>query len=150
MVPALSSRVLGVIGVRRTAGWTFSQIFEALILTDDKVIVMRTAEGGYFGWGVGNVISAWYRAGDQEEQLARVSSEELLSLINENDYEIPYSRIKKVELKKFGLGAFITIVTDEKKEKWAARGIPSKKKARFEDFENILLPIFADKLSVSK
>ena len=146
----MSSRVLGIIAVQRTAGWTVSQIFEALILTDDKVIVMRTAEGGYFGWGLGNILSAWYRAGDQEEQLARVSSEELLSLINENDYEIPYSRIKKVELKKFGLGAFITIVTDEKKEKWAARGIPGQKHPRIGDFEKILQPIFADRLSVSK
>jgi hypothetical protein len=145
----MSEQVLGIIGVRRTGGWTVSQIFEALYLTDERVIVVRTAKGGAFGWGVGNVIAAWYRAGAQEEKLAGLSPEQLLNAY-ENNYDIPYSRIKKVELKKFGLGAFINIVTDEKKYQWATRGIPGHKHPRIEDFEKILVPVFGDKLSVSK
>ena len=145
----MGQRVLGVIGVHRTGGWTVSQIFEALILTDDRVIVVRTAKGGEFGWGVGNVISAWYKAGAQEEKLAGLSPEELQNA-DEDNYNIPYSRIKKVELKKFGLGAFVNIITDDKKYKWAARGIPGQKHPRIGDFEKILQPIFADRLSVTK
>ena len=145
----MSGRILGIIGVRRTGGWTVSQIFEALYLTDDRVIVVRTAKGGEFGWGVGNVIAAWYKAGAQEEKLASFSAEELLNA-DENTYDIPYSRIEKVELKKFGLGAFINIITDEKEYKWAARGIPGNKNPRIEDFEKILQPVFAGKLLVKK
>lgn len=119
----MNNQVLGIIGVQRTGDWTFSQIFEALYLTGDKVIVVRTAKGGAFGWGVGNAIAAWYRAGAQEEKLADLSPEELLNA-DENNYDIPYSRIRRVELKKFGWGAFINIITDETEYKWSARGIP--------------------------
>ena len=145
----MSERVLGIIGVGRLEGWTRRHIFEALYLTDEKVIVVRTAEGGAFGWGAGDVVAAWYRARAEEEALAGLSGENLLST-DENNYDIPYSRIKKVELKKFGWGAFINIITDEKKYKWGTRGIPGHKHPRTEDFEKILMPVFGDKLSVSK
>jgi hypothetical protein len=140
---------MGVIGVRRTGGWSFSQIFETLILMDDRAIVVRTAEGGAFGWGAGNAISAWHKSGEQEKQLAEVSPQEILRS-NVNNYEIAYSSVKNVQLKKFGLGVSIRIVTDEKEYKWSARGIPGKKNWKIEDFENILQPIFADRLSVMK
>jgi hypothetical protein len=145
----IMNEVLGIIGVRRTGGWTVSQIFEALCLMDDKVIVTRTAKGGAFGWGVGDAIAAWYKADSQEQKLESVTAEQLLKA-NENNYDIPYSKIKKVELKKFGLGAFINIITDEKKYRWAARGIPGFKHPRIEDFEKILRPVFGDRLTVSK
>jgi hypothetical protein len=143
------NEVLGIIGVHRTGGWTASQIFEALCLTDNRVIVARTAKGGTFGWGAGNAIAAWYKAGSQEQKLDSLSAEQLLKA-NENNYDISYSKIKEVELKKFGLGAFINITTDEKKYRWTARGIPGLKRPRIEDFEKILRPVFGDRLTVSK
>lgn len=141
--------VLGIVGVRRTGGWTGSQIFEALCLTNGRIIVARTAKGGAFGWGVGDAAAAWYKAGSMEQKLDNLSAQQLLK-DNENNYDIPYSKIKKVELKKFGLGAFINIITDEKKYQWAARGIPGYKHPRIDDFKKILLPFFGEKLAVSK
>jgi hypothetical protein len=145
----MNAEVLGIIGVHRTGGWTVSQIFEALCLMDDRVVVARTAKGGAFGWGVGNAIAAWYKAGAQEQKLDNLTAEQLLNS-NEDNYAIPYSEIKKVELKKFGLGAFINIITDEKKYQWSARGIPGNKNPRIEDFEKILRPVFGGRLAVSK
>lgn len=42
------NEVIGIIGTRR-GGWSVSQIFEAMCLTGDRVIVARTAQGGVFG-----------------------------------------------------------------------------------------------------
>lgn len=140
------NEVIGIIGARRTGGWTVSQIFEALCLTDDRVIVTRTAKSGALGMGAP---VAWYNARSQEQKLVGLSAEQLLKA-NENNYDIPYSKIKEVALKKFGLGTFINIITDEKKYRWAARGIPGYEHPRIEDFEKILRPVFGDRLTVSK
>ena len=44
------NEVIGIIGARR-GGWSVSQIFEAMCLPGDRVIVARTAQGGVFGGG---------------------------------------------------------------------------------------------------
>ena len=139
------NEVIGIMGARRR-GWSVSQVFEALCLMEDRVIVARTAQGGLFG---GGAIPAWYKAASQEQKLVGLSAEQLLKA-SENNYDIPYSKIKRVELKKFGLGAFINIITDEKKYRWAARGIPGYEHPGIEDFEKILRPVFGDRLTVSK
>ena len=141
------SETLGFISVMRRTGTT--NIFESLYLTKDKTIVLRMDKGGFLGWGTGNAISAWYRANDQDAYLAKLSLDELPKL-NEDDYIIPFSEITKVELKKYGRGAIINIITNEKKYGWFARGLPDKKKPKFDDYEKILETVFLEKLSVSK
>lgn len=69
---------------------------------------------------------------------------------DKNNSAISNSEIRKVELRKHGLGAEINMITNKKKHKWYVRGIPRKKNAKIEDYEKILKLVFPDKLSVSK
>ena len=141
------SETLGFISVMRRTVTT--NIFESLYLTKDKTIVLRMDKGGFLGWGTGNAISAWYRANEQDKYLAKLSPDELPKL-NEDDYVIPFSEITKVELKKYGRGAIISIITNEKKYGWFARGLPDKKKPKFDDYEKILERVFLERFSVNK
>ncbi len=141
------SEALGFIGVMRRT--VVTNIFESLYLTKDKVIVWRMGKGGFLGWGTGNAILAWYRANDQDKYLAKLSPDELPKL-NEDDYVVPFSEITKVELKKYGRGAIINMITNEKKFSWFARGLPDVKKPKFDDFEEILRRVFSEKLFVER
>ena len=141
------SEELGFISVQRRD--LVSNIFESLYFTDDKILVLRVAKAGFMGYGVGNVISGWYRARDQDKNLAKLPPEEAIKS-NENNYVIPFSEITKVELKKFGLGAIINILTNQKKFSWFARGLPDMKKSKFDDYEEILRRVFSEKLFVER
>jgi hypothetical protein len=140
-----SSKPLGIIGVWRVVGWTRRQIYEALYFAGDKVIVARTATGFQMSWGVGDSIKGWHKAEKQEESMDDFSVEDLLSA-DQNNFAISYVNIGKVELKKFGKGAFIDIVANGKKYHLAVRGIPGVKNPKIEDLEKILRPIFQEKL----
>ena len=141
------SEASGFISVMRRT--VVTNIFESLYLTKDKVVVFRMGKGGFLGWGPGNAILAWHKANDQDKYLAKLLPDELPKL-NEDDYIIPFSEITKVELKKYGRGAIINITTNEKKYSWFARGLPDKKKPKFDDYEKTLETVFLERLSVSK
>jgi len=141
------SEALGFISVHRHD--LVSHIYESLYFTDDKVIVLRIAKAGFMKYGLGNVISGWYKARDQDKNLAKLPPEEALKS-NENNYSIPFSEITKVELKKFGLGAIIKILTNQKEYSWDARGLPDVKKPKFGDYEEVLRRIFSEKLLVKR
>jgi hypothetical protein len=140
-----SSKPLGIIGVWRVVGWTRRQIYETLYFASDKVIVARTATGFQMSWGVGDSIKGWHKAEKQEESMDNFSVEDLLSA-DQNNFAISYGNIGKVELKKFGKGAFIDIVANGKKYHWSVRGMPGIKNPKIEDLEKILRPIFQEKL----
>lgn len=141
------SEPLGFISVHRHD--LASHIFESLYFTDDKVIVLRIANAGFMKYGLGNVISGWSRARDQDKNFAELPPEEALKS-NENNYFIPFSEITKVELKKFGLGATIKILTSKKEYSWAARGLPDVKKPKFDDYEEVLQRVFSEKFSIKR
>jgi hypothetical protein len=140
-----NSKTLGIIGVWRVVGWTRRQIFEALYFTSDKVIVARTATGFQMSWGAIDSIKGWNKAKEQEETMDDFSVEEILSS-DQNNFAISYDKIEKVELKKFGKGAFINVIANGKKHHWNVRGIPGIKNFRIENLEKILRPIFQEKL----
>ena len=140
-----NSKPLGIIGVWRVVGWARRQIYEALYFTSDKVIVARTATGFQMGWGAIDSIRGWNKAKEQEESMDAFSVEELLSS-DQNNFAIAYDKIEKVELKKFGKGAFINVIANGKKYHWTVRGIPGIKNPTIEDLEKILRPIFPEKL----
>ena len=149
----MSEKVLGIIRVFRPA--FARQIYEDLFLTPDRVIVARTSGGiggmlfGAVGGAIEGVISA-YREKKKEKGYLELPLEDVLKA-DKNNFAIPKSEITKVELKKFGRGAKINIITSKKKHKWYAAGlIPEKKGVKLEDYENILRPVFGDKLSVKK
>ena len=138
----------GIIGVWRTIGWTRRQIYEALYFASDKVIVARTATGFRMSWGVGDSIKGWHKAKEQEEKIENFSVEDILNA-GQNNFAISYDTIEKVELKKFGKGAFINMIANERTYHWTVRGIPGIKNPKIEDLEKILRPIFQEKLVLS-
>lgn len=140
-----NSKPLWIIGVWRVVGWTRRQIYEALYFTSDKVVVARTATGFQMGWGAIDSIKGWNKAKEQEESMDDFSVEELLSS-DQNNFAIAYDKIEKVELKKFGKGAFINVIANGKKYHWTVRGIPGIKNPTIGDLEKILRPIFPEKL----
>ena len=107
------TEALGIIGVWRIMGWTRRQIYEALYFSNDKMIVVRTATGFQMGWGALDSARGWYKAKDQEESMNDFSVEELLSA-DINNFSLSYDKIEKVELKKFGKGAFIDMFVNGK------------------------------------
>ena len=96
-------------------------------------------------WGVGDSIKGWYKAKEQEESMDDLSVEDLVNA-DQNNFAISYDEVEKVELKKFGKGAFIDVTANGKKYHWAVRGIPDIKNPTIEDLEKILRPIFQEKL----
>jgi len=140
----MSDKVHGIISVFRLSWFGFSIILEDLCFTVDRAIVVRT--GRTFGRSGAVTV---YRASKKSEELRRLSAEALLKT-DVNNFEMLYSEIKKVELKKHLRGSKINVITNEKKYDWFVRGIPGEKNAEIEDYERILQPVFLEKLSVSR
>ena len=133
-------------GVSRIVGWRRLQVFEALYFTNDKIVVVRTATGFQMGWGAGDAVLGWYKAKEQEERMGDLSVEELLSA-DINNFAITYEKIQKVELKKFGKGAFLNIYSQDKKHHWNLHRLSGSYKV--EDFETFLQSIFGEKFEKS-
>jgi hypothetical protein len=117
----MSERVLGIRSVLRFVWFGFRTIFEELCFTPDKVIVARTGTV----YGRGGVLAA-YQATEKAKEFTESSAEEILKT-DMNNFVIPNSEIKKVELRKFVRGSRINVITNYKKYGWFARGIPLKK-----------------------
>jgi len=147
----MSEKVLGTIGVFRPA--FMKQIAEILFFAPDRTIVARKGSGGIgmmFG-AVGAAAEAVITARKEkkkEKELREFSLEDILNA-DKNNYAIPNSDITEVELKKYVRGAKLNIKTSKKygKAKWYVEGAW---KDVGEKYENMLRPIFGDKLSVKK
>ena len=85
--------------------------------------------------------------------LESLNPDEILKA-DEHNFAIPNSEIIKIELKYgwWNVKAELNVATSNKKYQCFLKDIPSKaeKKRRAEHCENILRPIFRDKLSVKK
>lgn len=147
----MNEKVSRTISVFRPA--FMRQISEILFFTSARTIVARAGSGGIgmmFG-AVGATAEAVITARKVkkiEKEHHKFSVEDILKA-DKNNYGIPNSEIEKVELKKFGRGAKLHIKTRKKygKTKWYARGAW---KDVGEKYENMLRPIFGDRLSVKK
>jgi hypothetical protein len=165
----LSEKVLGAIKVNRPYwGWNIfewsSIINEELVFTSDRVLVIRKWSE-YVGGSVGatDVVTALMgavsdaietseskrRMWEREKQIRTLK--ELLKA-DKNNYAIPNTAIQKIEIKS---RKRFHITTTNEKHKWYLT--PKKtewtKSSIHEDvrnLENILRPIFGDKLSVKK
>ena len=138
----MSNKVLGVMGVSRIVGWSRLQVYEALCFESDKLIVVRTATGFQMGWGAGDAVTGWNKAIEQEKDIVNLSVEELLSA-DINNFALTYDKIRKVELKKFGKGAFLSIYSEDKKYNWNLHRLSGSYKV--EEFIAFLQSVFGDK-----
>jgi hypothetical protein len=138
----MSRKPLGIMGVSRIVGWTRLQIFEALYFTNGKIVVARTATGIHWGWGAINAINGWRKAIEQEKRMVNLSVEEILCA-DINNFVLPYDKIQKVELKKFGKGAFLNVYYVDKKYHWNLHRLSGSYNA--EDFITFLQSLFGEK-----
>jgi hypothetical protein len=138
----MSSKPLGIMGVSRIVGWKRLQVYEALYFMSDKVLVIRTATGLQMGYGAGDMVYGWHKSIEQEKRVVDLSVEELLSA-DINNFALPYEKIKKVELKKFGKGAFLNLYSDDKKYHWNLHRLLGSYKV--EDFVTFLQSVFGNK-----
>jgi hypothetical protein len=138
----MSSKQLGIMGVSRIVGWKRLQVYGALYFMSDKVLVIRTATGFQMRYGVGDAIYGWHKSIEQEKRMVDLSVEELLSA-DINNFALTYEKIRKVELKKFGKGAFLDIYTADKKYHWNLHRLSGSYKV--EDFITFLQSVFGEK-----
>jgi hypothetical protein len=144
------SEVLGIVNALRQDYWTGASYFEALVFAKDRVIVVRHGQcGSYLMRAGARMMSGWGRARIQTKLLIGRSPEELLNA-SEDNYAIPIAEIERVELKKIGVGAFVNIITREKKRGWAMQGLAGEEKTWFREYENLLRPVFNDRLVILK
>ena len=135
---------------------------EVLVFTPNSLFVARLSTRGIFGVNRGEdaigiamlfIDMLWdshTRRKSEERLMANL--EELLKA-DKSKFVIPTSEIREVELKKrpsVHLLCDLKIITYGKHE-WCVEGlIPEKKDVKLEDYENMLRPVFGDKLSVKK
>ena len=144
-----TSEVLGIVNVQRHEYWSGTSYFEALVLTRDRVIVVRNGvSGGILLYKQGSATLALGGARVLTKRLIGRSPEELLNTSKDN-YAIPMSEIERVELKNIAWGTYINIITRGKKRRWTANGLAGQEKTRFSEYEEVFRPVFADKLTVS-
>ncbi len=150
----MSEKVLYTINLNRPA---FARMVrETLFVTPDRLIVAKTSGKGFgvmFGAGgaLYDQLVTEKKAKEKGEKLAEISPEDILKS-DENNYAIPNADIQKIEVKS---RARFHITTTKKKHKWylLAKKMEWTKTSIHEDIENlenILRPIFGDKLSVKK
>ncbi len=74
--------------------------------------------------------------------MSSLSVEELLAA-DINNFAVTYDKIRKVEMKKFGKGAFITFYFEDKKIRWNLHRLSGSYEV--EDFEAFLQTLFGEK-----
>lgn len=163
----MSEKVLGILRAKR---WVFSirpYVSEFLLFTLDRLIVVRqSAKLPYYTLGATHTDATGILA----ELLKTVKVEEILKS-DKHNFAIPNSEITKIELTKscgeadavYPRGYTgsnidklrwslkwinLDVITSRKKYKWNDLDIPEKKDVELEDYENMLRPVFDDKLSV--
>ena len=132
------------------------RIFETLLVTSDRLIVARTKGSFMTGGVVGalHYMDSAKEAKEKGEALTEASPESILNADKDN-YAIPKAEIQKIEIRsRIGATLFHTTTTKET-HKWflSAKEMGWTKSSIHEDIknlENILRPIFGDKLSVKK
>lgn len=153
----MGEEILGVIKVFRPA--FMRQILETVYFTQDRTVVARTGsgKGGILFGAVGGAIEGFLQYEETKkkgEQYGKLSLEDVLKA-DKNNYAIPNGEISEVELKKFGRGTKLNVKTSVKHGK-AMYGETSWYVAEGgwkevgEKMENMLRPIFKDKLVVKK
>jgi hypothetical protein len=155
---AVSEKVLGILKAGKPASGGYK--YKTLFLTPDRVIVARTGKSrmviagtlfGAVGAGIEATVTA-RKAKKKEKETLELPVEDILRA-DKNNYFLSNLEIKEIELKKGGWGRLIglNIITSRKKHKWGVRGlVPEKKGVKLEDYENMLRPIFKDRLIVKK
>jgi hypothetical protein len=141
-------QVLGIVAVQRTIiGFARSRrlVYEMWHFGPDRVVVTPTKDLHTLGSAV-----EFYRKQNWIKE-GKLSLERLVRF-EEQPFAIPYSEITSVELKKGWLGTTKLKVLCKENIKYEGNPLwlIEREKAKIEDYENVLRPIFEDKLFVKK
>jgi len=131
-------------------------IRETLFVTPDRIVVARTSGGkggalfGAIGIAVEGVLQQ-REAKKKTEQYSQISLESILKA-DKNNYAIPNADIQKIEIKSRNR---FHITTTKEQHKWylspkEMKWTTSSIHEDIKNLENVLRPIFGDKLSVEK
>ena len=163
--------MLGILRAKRSVFSIPPYVHEFLLFTPERVVVVRQSTKLF------PYLTAGAHAGvsDMLGELLKTMKVEDALRSDKHNFAIFFSEIKKVELTKWVMprGFFemevyprgatgsdvvklekshgwieLSIITSEKKYPWKDVEIPQKKPTEFEDCENMLRPVFGDKLSV--
>jgi len=123
-------------------------IHAVLVFTANNVFVKIMAVEDFHDAGYGSIVGDVYRYVKRRRRKSEV----------DKDFTIASSNITKVRLERAlgikGRGVKLKVVTSEKEYKWFGNGLvlPDgwKKDVKLEDYEQVLRPIFGDKLSIKK
>lgn len=154
----MGEEVLGVQPLQRPA--LARTITETLFITPDRIVVARTSGGkggvigGLLGGAIGGAVGGVMQARDAKkktEQYSQISLESILKA-DKNNYAIPNTDVEKIEIKSRNR---FHITTTKEQHKWylspkEAGWTTSSIKEDIKNLENILRPIFGDRLSVEK
>jgi len=167
----MSGKVLGILRAKRSVFSIPPYVHEFLLFTPEEVIVVRQSTKLFPYLTVG----AYADVSDMFVELLKTMNVEDVLRSDKHNFAISLSEIKKVELTKWVIprgffemevyprgatgsdvvklekshgGIELSIITSEKKYQWKNLEIPKKKHVEFEDCENMLRPVFGDKLSV--
>ena len=143
----MSEKVLGILKARRFVFSIPPYVREFLLFTPERVIVARqSTRPPYFATGAhAEVDDVWV------ELLKTIDVGDILRSKKHN-FAVSNSEITKVELKASHSSVDVwidfNIITRERKYRWNDLGIPQKRYAKLEDYEDMLRSTFGDKLSV--
>ena len=132
----MSEEILGIIRTMSSSGTTYYD----LCFTSNRMIAAK------IGSTFGIIIITDYLAMKKSEKLKKISIESILKADKKN-FEIPYTEITKVEMKKpRALSVYIRIFTHTKKYKFKFLN-PGKKE--FDAHESLVRSVLPDKLFIS-
>lgn len=141
----MSEEILGTINVRKQKFGGFDQF---LLCFTPKGIIAAKAGGSGMGttmaFGAIGTAVRQHAAGKKVEELKELSAESLLTSDKAN-FEIPYSDVTKVEMKKGGIMTNSMLRVSTPKEEYKFH-ITEKK--LFDDQVNLIRSVLPDKLSM--
>jgi hypothetical protein len=167
----MSGKVLGILRAKRSVFSIPPYVHEFLLFTPERVVVVRQS-AKLFPYPTAG---AYANVSDMLVELLKTMKIEDVLRSDKHNFAISISEITKVELTKWVIprGFFemevyprgatgsdvdklekshgwieLSIITSKKKYQWKDLEIPKKKPVEFEDYRNMLRPIFGDKLSV--
>ena len=147
----MSEEVLGSIKVGRLTHMGYGSVNETVYFSPDRTVVARTsgAKGGVLFGAIGGAIEGARQqteAQKKKEEYSKLPLEDILKA-DKNNYAVPNSEIIAVELKKDWRVISLNIKTSKKygETKWH---IAELWKDAGEKYQNMLRPIFKDKLIV--
>jgi len=138
--------ILGVIEDAMTWNYKYNLFFTSSRILVAKIRGPSDDLSYLFGGVVAGIVADKLLKPEEKrrEKLKQLSAEEILKADRSN-FMIPYSEIVRVEMKHFGRGRIMKIITNTREHKFNL----NLRRDRFDEYVDLIRSIVPDKLSVS-